>query len=385
MTATELGLSSSTFVKSNMKTYTLVYMEVLTKTSNWFYARVKNDITSPHQTLLSVMSDDNRDIVVDKNIWTTTHILDSYLIHLFDFIKSNNSVSEEIEMKYVLTFGPQNMHPPKFNESSYSILLSTDTQIGLSILTVHAYDLDKNEITFEIIGFENETFAIDSHTGVVTLLNIPLAVGVFELQIICRDDGIPSLSGVVKVNINVISGEKITTTLITYSETSAPISVTSQPKKLSVVYATTNSLSDETTYHDTSKVVVDTTFKLSFGKTTEQDTSTYSVDAITGSPGTNIPEPDTSAIVADSSTQSSSDRKTEPAISSGKVDATTKSSTTVDRFTSNNAVEMTSKSSFRKTSIPHSSTTAFGTTLGTSSAVKQASYPIFNRLKRFDT
>ncbi|VDI42819.1 deleted in malignant brain tumors 1 protein [Mytilus galloprovincialis] len=410
MTATELGLSSSTFVKSNMKTYTLLYMEVLTKTSNWFYARVKNDITSPQQSLLSVRSDDNRDIVVDKNIWTTTHILDSFLLHLFDFIESNNSVSEEIEIKYVLTFGPKNMHPPKFNETSYSITLSTDNQIGLSILTVHAYDLDKNEITFEIIGFENETFAIDSHTGVVTLLNIPLAVGVFELQIICRDDGIPSLSGVVKVNINVISGERITTTLITYSETSAPISVTSQPKnsvsdkttipanssgaldmttKLSddktteqdtstgVVYATTNSMSDETTYHDTSKVVVDTTSKSSFGKTTEQDTSTYSIDAITGSPGTNIPEPDTSEIVVDSSTQSSSDRKTEPAISSGKVDATTKSSTTVDRFTSNNAVDMTSKSSFRKTNIPHSTTTAFRTTLGTSSAVKQASHILF--------
>ncbi|XP_076108645.1 uncharacterized protein LOC143076690 [Mytilus galloprovincialis] len=410
MTATVLGLSSSTFVKSNMKTYTLVCMEVLTKTSNWFYARIKNNVTSPDQTLLDVRSDDNRSIVVDKNIWTTTHILDSFLIHLFDYIKNNDSVAENTKMKYFLTFGPKNTHPPKFNKTSYSITISPETPKGKPILTVHAYDVDKNEITYDLVGLSQGSFDVDPHNGVVTLLNIPLAVGVFELQIICRDDGIPSLSGVVHVNIHVISGEKITTTLITYSETSAPISVTSKPNnsvsdkttmptsssgaldmttKLSnyktteqdtstgVVYATTNSLSDETTYHDTSKVVVDTTSKSSFGKTTEQDTSTYSVDAISGSPGTNIPEPDTSAIVVDSSTLSSSDRKTEPAISSGKVDATTKSSTTVDRFTLNNAVEMTSKSSFRKTSIPHSSTTAFGTTLGTSSAVKQTSHILF--------
>lgn len=351
MSATVLGLSSSSLVKTDMTRYTLVYMEIFTNTSNWFYARVKNNITSPHQTLLSVMSDDNRDIVVDKNIWTTTHILDSYLIHLFDFIKSNNSVSEEIEMKYVLTFGPQNMHPPKFNESSYSILLSTDTQIGLSILTVHAYDLDKNEITFEIIGFENETFAIDSHTGVVTLLHSPLEIGEIRLRVMCRDDGIPSLSGVVTVIIYITSDEITTTTIVNSSDASTDISVTSQSNKL---LTSSSDASTDISVTSQSNNLLTSPVKFPSTSIVSSTNTVYSNEV-------------------DTTTESASDKTTVSVTSTGSAEKTTVSSfykTTVP-FTSTSAVEQTSKSMYDKTTIPFSSPTAIQTTEMPSSAVKQ--------------
>ncbi|XP_071178470.1 uncharacterized protein [Mytilus edulis] len=351
MSATVLGLSSSSLVKTDMTRYTLVYMEIFTNTSNWFYARVKNNITSPHQTLLSVMSDDNRDIVVDKNLWTTTHILDSYLIHLFDFIKSNNSVSEEIEMKYVLTFGPKNMHPPKFNETSYSILLSTDTQIGLSILTVHAYDLDKNKITFEIIGFENETFAIDSHTGVVTLLHSPLEIGEIRLRVMCRDDGIPSLSGVVTVVIYITSDEITTTTIVTSSDASTDISVTSQSNKL---LTSSSDASTDISVTSQSNNLLTSPVKFPSTSIVSSTNTVYSNEV-------------------DTTTESASDKTTISVTSTGSAENTIVSSfykTTVP-FTSTSAVEQTSKSMYDKPTIPFSSPTAIQTTEMPSSAVKQ--------------
>ncbi|CAC5421094.1 unnamed protein product [Mytilus coruscus] len=357
MSANALGLSSSTFVKSDMITYTLVYMEVLTNTSNWFYARVKNNITRPHQTLLSVKSDDNRDIVVDENIWTTTHVLDSNLIHLFDFIKSNNSVSEKIEMKYVLTFGPKNMYPPKFNKTSYSITLSTETQKEMRILTVHAYDLDKNDITFEITGFENETFAIDSYTGVVTLLQSPLEVGEIRLQVMCRDDGIPSLSDVVNVIIYVTSDEIMTTTLVASSEASTDISVTSQSNNLltySVKFSSTSIVSSTNIVFSTE---VETTTESASDKTTVPDISTG---------------------VLDMTHKSSASETKVPATSTGAVVMTTESSfykTTVP-FTSTSAVDQTSKSSYDKNKITVSSPSAIQTTFSSSSAVNLVIYSV---------
>ncbi|XP_063448433.1 uncharacterized protein LOC134727966 [Mytilus trossulus] len=390
MSATVLGLSSSSLVKTDMTRYTLVYMEILTNTSNWFYARVKNNITSPHHMLLSVMSDDNRDIVVDKNIWTTTHILDSYLIHLFDFIKNNNSVSEEIEMKYVLTFGPKNLHPPKFNETSYSIKLSTETQKGLSILTVHAYDLDKNEITFEIIGFENETFAIDPHTGVVTLLHSPLEIGEIRLRVMCRDDGIPSLSGVVTVIVYVTSDEITTTTIVTSSDASTDISMTSQSNKLltsssdastdiSVTSQSNNVLTSSSDASTDISVTSQSNTLLSSSSDASTDISvtSQSTDLLTSSvkfPSTSIVS-STNTVYSkevETTTESASD-KTTVSETTGLADKTTVSSfykTTVP-FTSTSTVEQTSKSMYDKSTIPFSSPTAIQTTEMPSSAVKQ--------------
>jgi hypothetical protein len=110
-----IHISHNPYRKSYAKTYTLVHLKVLTNTSRWFYTRIENNITSPYkkdnQHLLSAVTDNNREIMVDKNVWLTTHILDSFLIHLFDYIQDNSSETKEIEMSYFLIFGHRNMYP----------------------------------------------------------------------------------------------------------------------------------------------------------------------------------------------------------------------------------------------------------------------------------
>ena len=72
--------------------------------------------------------------MIEKNLWQTTHILDmnkkKFFIHIFDFIPTNETAEEGVEITYDITFGPRNMYAPIFNMTSYSQAVPFDVPIG---------------------------------------------------------------------------------------------------------------------------------------------------------------------------------------------------------------------------------------------------------------
>lgn len=218
-----IHISHNPYWKSYTNTYTLVHLKVLTNTSRWFYARIENNITSPYkkdnQHLLSAVTDNSREIMVDKNVWLTTHILDSFLIHLFDYIQDNSSETKEIEMSYVLLFGRRNMYPPMFNMTSYSTTVSMETPIATPVLKIHAYDIDKDTFSFEIENSANVAFSIGTQDGVISNKRSPLRLGETRFKVRVFDDGIPTLASTINVTIYVTSDEFTTSSETSTSST----------------------------------------------------------------------------------------------------------------------------------------------------------------------
>ena len=264
-----IHISHNPYGKSYTKTYTLVHLKVLTNTSRWFYARIENNITSPYkkdnQQLLSAVTDNNREIMVDKNVWLTTHILDSFLIHLFDYIQDNSSETKEIEMSYVLLFGRRNMYPPMFNMTSYSTTVSMETPIATPLLRIHAYDIDKDTFSFEIENSANVAFSIGTQDGVISNKRTPLPLGETRFKVRVFDDGIPTLASTINVTIYVTSDE-----FTTSSETSMSSANISTPSVISSESSRDVSTSSQTTSDivTTSKEKISTEDNTVLAKTT---------------------------------------------------------------------------------------------------------------------
>jgi hypothetical protein len=247
-----IHISHNPYRKSYAKTYTLVHLKVLTNTSRWFYTRIENNITSPYkkdnQHLLSAVTDNNREIMVDKNVWLTTHILDSFLIHFFDYIQDNSSETKEIEMSYFLIFGHRNMYPPMFNMTSYSATISMEMPIATAVLRIHAYDIDKDTFSFEIENSDNVAFSIGTQDGVILNKQSPLPLGETKFKVRVFDDGIPTLASTINVTIYVTSDE-----FATSSETSMSSANISTPSVIS-----SESSRDVSTSSRSSQTVSDT-------------------------------------------------------------------------------------------------------------------------------
>ncbi|XP_076092310.1 uncharacterized protein LOC143063814 [Mytilus galloprovincialis] len=201
-------LYTSSYVRSQNKVYTVVHLKVTANASTWTYTRMENNITSANpvdnQYLLQCESSSNRKLMIEKNVWQTTHILDKFFLHIFDFFPSNETAEEGVEVTYAITFGPRNMYAPIFNMTSYSQTVPFDVLIGSVILTLSGYDIDNDQTSFEIDD-ENikSVFTIDETLGNIRT-KVPLnATAVYKFKVMLVDHGIPPMSSMTNITISV--------------------------------------------------------------------------------------------------------------------------------------------------------------------------------------
>ncbi|XP_053379664.1 uncharacterized protein LOC128548542 isoform X2 [Mercenaria mercenaria] len=207
----------SSFVSSSMKNYKQVNLTLYTKTSTWVYARIENTFTSSDRStidnLLNAVSQYGRNILLDKNIWQTTHILDSFYLHLFDFIEKDNSIDDkdETEMVYTLTYGPKNSHAPRFDATFYSAKVPKGTNVGSEVVRVTAYDNDKDNLQFKLRNYSDSLFDIRTITPssvAITVSDILTVPGLSLVELVVHDDGIPPRSSVVNISIVVVDSDR---------------------------------------------------------------------------------------------------------------------------------------------------------------------------------
>lgn len=104
-----------------------------------------------------------------------------------------------------------NDNSPTFKPQEYNDSVVEDAPVGKEVLTVTATDADKpgtnnSNITFSITkGFEILLFKIDAQTGTI-YVNSSLIdkVGIYRLEIVAYDQGIPRMNGTTFVNITVL-------------------------------------------------------------------------------------------------------------------------------------------------------------------------------------
>ena len=248
------------------KTYKVVELIAIVNTSSWSYSRVINNITSTspadNEILLQVVRADEKFILVEKNAWQTTRILDMFLYHMLDYIPE--SENETIVTNYNLTFGPRNMYPPKFNTSSFSGSISLNAQENTFVLKLAAHDIDKDEIHFRLA---NKTFSLFSVTTFGEIeVNEPLKEeGQVNFEVIVEDSGIPSKSTSASVSVT-ITGPEGTWTTSSYTPSGSDATTSGN-----VPGVTTSSIKTTTSSANTAVVLASTSF---IATITESTTST---------------------------------------------------------------------------------------------------------------
>ena len=202
-----------TFILST-KTYKVVQLKVVVNASAWSYTRVVNNITSSdpadNEHLLQVAREDERNILVEKNAWQTTHIFDTFLYHMLDF--SPSSESQSIEVSYNLTFGPRNMYSPKFNVTQYTGLVAIRAPKYTFVLKLDAYDIDKDFVSFRLSNSSFNHFYVKP-TGEIEVKESLAKVGEIVFDVIVEDSGIPAKSSSVTVSV-LVTEQRFTTPVI---------------------------------------------------------------------------------------------------------------------------------------------------------------------------
>ncbi|CAG2240188.1 unnamed protein product [Mytilus edulis] len=201
-------LYTSSYVRSQNKVYTVVHLKVTANASTWTYTRMENNITSSNpvdnQYLLQCESSSNRKLMIEKNVWQTTHILDKFFLHIFDFFPSNETAEEGVEVTYDITFGPRNMYAPIFNMTGYSQTVPFDVSIGSIIITLSGHDIDHDQMSFQIVDEDiKPVFAIDETIGSIKTKVLLNSTTVYEFKVIIVDHGIPSKSCMTNITITV--------------------------------------------------------------------------------------------------------------------------------------------------------------------------------------
>lgn len=272
----------------SVKKYISVKLSVKTNTSLWFYIREDNTFSSPHSAdnehLLYAEAPGRRALLVGINVWQTTHILDTFYLHILDIIQDNTSdafTSTEVDVQYYLIFGPKNMFAPMLNSSAYSVTISKSLIVGAEVLRLHAYDADKDTIEFSIKNDNVTHFhisAISESSAAIFVSKSPLEPGLVSLIVMAEDSGIPSRSSYINVSIQVTDSYGTDTTRNT---TNSYMTISPSPNK--TLTATTNS-----TVITSSTVKTTTDFKASSEsetiKTSPKDTS---ISAVTTKASTN--------------------------------------------------------------------------------------------------
>ena len=202
---TDLSHSVDTF-----KSHIIVNITVEVFTKQWYYIRLENNITRPNiesEQLRQAEKHDNSTIhtlVMENNVWLTTHILDTFYIHVLDFIEGNESESTRKNLSYILYFGAEN-NAPTFNRTEYRRSIPITAPVDHYILTVQAYDIDNDALYFEILSIDSAStpFRIDESSGRLYVASSTLKEREYILEVLVRDKGVPPRSATVNVYISV--------------------------------------------------------------------------------------------------------------------------------------------------------------------------------------
>ena len=282
-----------TVIKTPTKKYTIIKLTTAINSSSWAYTRVVNNLTSPdsadHEYLLAVKRDDNKNILVEKNAWQTTHILDSFFFHMLDYIPQY--ADGVVEISYNLTFGPKNLYPPRFNSTQYAVSIPATLEIGTVVLKMAAYDIDGDLISFRMIN--NSLFAVTDN-GVILVLSSLTDAQTMEFEVMVEDSGVPPRSSSVQVLIEIMkdgttaptssTSTYVPTTPVTTSTTSGVtnVSVTTDKMTSSSISSTTLSSSSPTqTYTRTSPISNTTSSPTESYTSTSPISNTTSVSPLT--------------------------------------------------------------------------------------------------------
>lgn len=100
-----------------------------------------------------------------------------------------------------------NNHRPEFLQSSYWVSLSNDANIGTTVLTVKAYDLDEGDNAKITYKLSNDMFDVHPSKGVITLKQGFGSVtnGKYEFSVRATDQGSPNRQSAVSVSVSVHS------------------------------------------------------------------------------------------------------------------------------------------------------------------------------------
>ena len=109
-----------------------------------------------------------------------------------------------------ITVLDSNDNAPMFSQTSYRASVREDAKVGEKVTQVFANDLDSNEngqVSYSIErGDRQKQFAIDPETGEITVF-APLdreSIATYALEVHARDNGIPTMSNYVIVNIEIL-------------------------------------------------------------------------------------------------------------------------------------------------------------------------------------
>ena len=274
-------------VFTSKKSYKFVTLTVKTNTSHWFYARIENNFTSPNSDMKEFLlhahlNKTGRELLVDKNVWQTTHISDTFYLHLLDYVGNNSTddFASEMEIDYVLIYGPRNMYAPRFNSTAYSVTISNSQAVGSEVLTIYAYDIDTDKIEFSLKKDNTEEYDVISKSEMSAVLIVkvsPLKTGQVILEVIAKDSGIPPRYAYTNVSVTV-SNMTVTDTTLPTHVTNFSMSATTQAVSTSA---------SETLSRSSTTVSSKSTLESSPAATTT-DTSVSSVSVIsnTTSPST---------------------------------------------------------------------------------------------------
>jgi hypothetical protein len=200
-----------TFTNPSLKVYKQVNLTVSAKEDMWFYARIENTFSrqiSANEDLLNAVTQSGRIILLERNVWQTTHIFGKFFLHLFDFVQSGNEDEDlnEKENIYILTYGPKNNNAPDVSASSYNVNMTNEEKMGFSIVHVTAYDKDHDNVLFELKNNSDNLFAIQKITqdSVAVVLNARIiSTGTFVVELVVKDDGIPTRSSSISIHISI--------------------------------------------------------------------------------------------------------------------------------------------------------------------------------------
>ena len=360
-----------TIIKTPTKKYTIIKLTTAINSSSWAYTRVVNNLTSPtsadHEYLLAVKRDDNKNILVEKNAWQTTHILDSFFFHMLDYILQHSD--GVVEISYNLTFGPKNLYPPRFNSTQYTVSIPASLEIGTMVLKMAAYDIDGDLISFRMIN--NSLFSVTDN-GIILVLSSLTDAQTMAFEVKVEDSGVPSRSSSVQVLIEIMKDGRtsptsststyVPTTPVTTSTTSGVthVSVTTDTMTSSSISSTTLSSSSPTqTYTRTSPISNSTS------SPTESYTSTSPISNTTSvSPLTEL---------TTSSTKSSTTSQTISSSLPAQNVTTSSSETTTTHSTSSTSTPSSDKTSER--TLQTNATISTGTTI-TQSTETSSEHPV---------
>ncbi|WAR18315.1 hypothetical protein MAR_000153 [Mya arenaria] len=199
-----ISVINFTDLERSSKHHTNVTFEVTCTASGWIYARIFNSFSL--DIIYAEETDVGRSLLIDKNIWTTTHITDDNLVHLVDKITEHDTV--KCIKHYTVTFGIRNKFPPhaNFTNNIQHFNISNRVNIGHTVVTFAIDDKDgdsvsafvRNETTMEFV-----LRRISENKFSIQVSSVP-PIGRYEIEIVMMDNGFPALTATDVVQINVM-------------------------------------------------------------------------------------------------------------------------------------------------------------------------------------